>query len=496
MGRSATTCADARALAALSATTADESEGCAALDLALATGLPAGTLYRTLIRLERSGLVAAHPPRLAYRGGRPSQPHSFAGGERTGRRTYRLTDEGRTRTAAEPPTVPQENWLPALLVAVVTGYVVLARPEGSRLTDLNVYIGAVTGLRDGASLYDFISGNAPFTYPPFAGLAFLPLTWIPALPLQLGWTLATILAVLALAVLSGGTSPIQGTRLTQGTGLIPSMRRNVPLLALVLMLSAPVSSNLKYGQVSIFLAVLVLTDVVRDSRGQGVLIGLAAAIKLTPLIFIPMLWFGGRKTAAFTAAATFACCAALAAVILPGDSWRFWTTEVMHVSRLGYITSVGNQSLNGALLRYDVAALARSLSVLIVGGIVVVLALRRAARLAYDGDWLSAVVVVGAAGVAFSPVSWTHHQVWLVLGALLPVRGPGWLRRTWPALVLAVMLLPVTALGPPLWSNARLLLAISTAALLPLGATRHTARGGDHAPRSSPPWKRVTTLDE
>jgi hypothetical protein len=92
-------------------------------------------------------------------------------------------------------------------------------------------------------------------------------------------------------------------------------------------------------------------------------------------------------------------------------------------------------------------------------------------------------------------VSWTHHQVWLVLAALLPARGPGWLRRIWPELVLAVMLLPVTALGPPLWSNARLLLATSAAALLPLGATRHTARGGDHAPQPSPPWKRVTTPD-
>jgi alpha-1,2-mannosyltransferase len=122
----------------------------------------------------------------------------------------------------------------------------------------------------------------------------------------------------------------------------------------------------------------------------------------------------------------------------------------------------------------------RSLSVLIVGGIVVVLALRRAGRLAHDGDRLASVVVVGAAGVVFSPVSWTHHQVWLVLAALLPVRGPGWLRRTWPALVLAVMLLPVTALGSPLWSNARLLPAISTAALLPLGA-RVTPAEADEA---------------
>ena len=338
----------------------------------------------------------------------------------------------------------------SVLVALVTGYAVLARPTGSRLTDLGVYIGAVTGLRDGAGLYDFISGNAPFTYPPFAGMVFLPLAWVPMLALQVVWTLATIAAVLVLATMTARTTS------------------NVPLLALVLMLSAPVSSDLKYGQVSIFLAVLVVGDVLRPGRRQGVLIGLAAAVKLTPLIFIPMLWFGGRRRAAVTATATFAGCAAVAAAALPGDSWRFWTTEVMHVSRLGYLTSVGNQSLNGALLRYGLAAPVRSAAVLMIGGVVVLLALWRAARLAHGGDWRAAVVIVGAASIVFSPVSWTHHQVWLVLAALLPVRGPGWLRRGWPVLVLAVMVLPVTALGPPLWSNARLLLAVGAAALVPL----------------------------
>jgi alpha-1,2-mannosyltransferase len=366
-------------------------------------------------------------------------------------------DPGRPASPIRDPA-----WVPALLVAVVTGYVVLVRP-GPRLTDLGVYIGAVSGLRDGASLYDFITGNAPFTYPPFAGLIFLPLTGVPPTALQVGWTLATAGAVLALAVLAGRRWP-------------------APALALVLMLSAPVSSNLKYGQVSLFLAVLVVADVLHRGRWQGVLIGIAAAVKLTPLIFIPMLWFGGRRRAAVLAAATFAACAAVAAAVLPGDSWRYWTTEVRDVDRLGYITSVGNQSLNGALLRFDLPASVRSAAVLLLGGLVVLLALRRSSRLAHDGDWLSAVVLVGAASVVFSPVSWTHHQVWLVLAALLPAGGPPWLRKAWPAVVIAVMVLPVTALGGPLWSNARLLLAIVTAAMLPLATGRDEPR---YPPRSS-----------
>ncbi len=238
----------------------------------------------------------------------------------------------------------------------------------------------------------------------------------------------------------------------------------------MLVLSAPVSSDLKYGQVSIFLAAGIAVDllVLRRSRWQGLLIGLAAAIKLTPLIFIPLLWLAGRRRAAVLATATFAACGAVAGLALPGDSWRFWTAEMSHVSRLGYITSAGNQSLNGALLRFELSAPVRSAIVLVAGGAIAALALHRVARLARAGDWSSALVLTGAAGVVLSPVSWTHHQIWLVLAALLPVRGSAWARRAWPALVLVVMLLPVPALGSPLCGNARLLLAITIAVLLPL----------------------------
>jgi alpha-1,2-mannosyltransferase len=555
--------------AVLRSLTADPEHG---LDLARRTGLPSGSLYPALIRLQRSGLIEAHWS--------------------NGRRTYR-------RVGAPPAEKQRDDlrrWLPAALAALITAWAVLTRSAHVRLSDLGVYTGAVDGLLHGASLYDFITaGNAPFTYPPFAGLVFLPLADLPAFPLQLAWTLATIATVAALA-------------------LLPGRRAHAPAYALILVLSAPVSSDLKYGQVSIFLAALVAADVLalRHSRWQGVLIGLAAAIKLTPLIFIAMLWFAGRRRAAITATTTFAACGALAALALPADSWRFWTTEVSHVSRLGYITSVGNQSLNGALMRFDLAAPVRSAIVLLLGGAVAALALHRAARLGRGGDWLSALVVVGAASVVLSPVSWTHHQVWLVLAVLLPVRGPSWarrpawtrrsswahhpawmhhpawtrrsswahhpawvnhpalarhlawvcsltwarrlawmrhpdsarhsdparhpdamdspdsmrhpnpachphpprdpdlvhhpdamdspdamnrpdlVRRAWQGCVLVVMVQPVTALGPPLWSNSRLLLAITIAALLPLASACPSRSCADATSPSSVPGRRTS----
>ena len=338
-------------------------------------------------------------------------------------------------------------WAATVVAAVCTSWVALRRPPGGRLTDLGVYTGAVSDLRQGASLYDFSSHlNAPFTYPPFAGLLFLPLADVPALPLQIAWTLATLAAVVVLAWLVGRG----GWR--------------TPALALVLVLSAPVASNIKFGQVSLFLAVLVAVDllVLRRYRAFGVLIGLAAAIKLTPLIFIPLLWLAGRRRAAVVATATFAGGVLIAALILPGDSWRYWATEMTRVNRLGPIANPGNQSLNGVLLR---AGVEDGTLALVLGGIVAAVALGQAARLARRDDWLAAMVVTGAAGIVLSPVSWTHHQIWLVLGAAVLCRD----------VVLVVMLLPLPALGGFFFGNIRFLLAVAIAVAVPAALLRESA---------------------
>ncbi|HEU4348813.1 MAG TPA: glycosyltransferase 87 family protein, partial [Actinoplanes sp.] len=204
-------------------------------------------------------------------------------------------------------------WTATAVVAATTAGAALSRPAEVRLSDLSVYLGAAAGLDHGASLYDFARGNALFTYPPFAGLVFRPLTWLPQLPVQVVWSLATVATVAGLALLVH--------------------REKAGALALVLVLSAPVSSDLRYGQVSLFLAGLIAADVLvlRRTPWCGALIGVAAAVKLTPLIFIPMLWLAGRRTAALTATATFAGCAAAGAIVLPGDSWRFWTSEMLQV---------------------------------------------------------------------------------------------------------------------------------------------------------------------
>ncbi|MDT5030106.1 MAG: alpha,2-mannosyltransferase, partial [Actinoplanes sp.] len=153
--------ANAELLAALPA------GGGSGLELMHRTGLHSGVVYPSLTRLERAGLITPSPgtPRRYRRtaGNAPArmpnrQPQALGP-------QPRALGPQRQEPDRQPPTLDRTpSWLPALLAAVVTGYAVLVRPGG--LTDLGVYLGAASGLRNGTSLYDFISGTAPFTYPP------------------------------------------------------------------------------------------------------------------------------------------------------------------------------------------------------------------------------------------------------------------------------------------------------------------------------------------
>jgi len=142
-----------------------------------------------------------------------------------------------------------------------------------------------------------------------------------------------------------------------------------------------------------------------------------------------------------------------AGLVLPGDSVRYWFTELWRTDRIGNLALSGNQSLNGLLLRLGVSSRAVWLGVAVL---VLVVGLWRASR---SRDPLTGIVIVGAVGVAVSPVSWTHHQIWLVFAAFCAVRR--W-QPAWTATVLVVMTVPALV-------NLRAPLAVAIACVVPFG---------------------------
>jgi alpha-1,2-mannosyltransferase len=151
---------------------------------------------------------------------------------------------------------------------------------------------------------------------------------------------------------------------------------------------------------------------------RGALIGIATAVKLVPAIFIPYLWFSGRRKAAAVATATFAICTLATFAITPGDSWDFFTSKIFEPTSPKFFT---NQSLEGILQRAIGGPWRIFWLVAVV--IVVVYGLRAAVSASRSGDEIRAVAITGIVSVLVSPISWIHHLVWVipVLAAIIGI---------------------------------------------------------------------------
>lgn len=329
--------------------------------------------------------------------------------------------------------------------------------------DLDVYRLGSQIWRAGLSLYDVGSMPftddgiwLPFTYPPFAALSFVPLG---AMPLTVaGWVVAVSSIALVVVIIT-----ITLRVLDVGTG------RNRWWLAAAIAAPAiwlnPAWMTLGFGQVNIYLMTLIMVDifvVASPSRARGVLIGLASAIKLTPLVFAAVFLAARQWRAAATVAVTFGCAAALAAVWMPADSLRYWTDTLFHTTRIGDPAGPINQNLNAMWIRavegHSTQQLLWILSSLVVTGLMVlaVRASRPVAAFAPDAgpcrvDAMSVTLAIAIWGLLVSPTTWGHHWVWAIPGILTCAAisaRTGHRRTRWAHATLAVTGTVIFAIGP------------------------------------------------
>ncbi|MGX9890905.1 bifunctional glycosyltransferase 87/phosphatase PAP2 family protein [Streptomyces sp. NPDC002276] len=354
-------------------------------------------------------------------------------------------------------------WLVAAVLAVRQVAVVLSTPQGERLTDLETWVGTNGVLHVKGSLYD----STQFTGTPFAGLVLKPLTRAAEQALGWGWTFGTLLLVVALGLVVSRALPQPVTR---RASLLAA-----PVAISLLMLSLPVRNTLWLGQTSIIPVLLVLLAcfTVRGERASGVLIGLAAALQPTVLLFAPLLWFTDRRRAAVTSALTFAASVVIAWAAMPHDSYTYWVHHMAGVGLGGKADDLGNQSLHGALLRLDLTGPLEIGVFLALGAVVAYLGLRRAVRYARDGQLLLAVAVTGCAAIAVSPTTWQHQLLWVLLAVVGRVGKRASDRYVWPVAVVLVVTLPAKMMLPnmaavyPLRDNVVLLMALAAATVVP-----------------------------
>ncbi len=391
-------------------------------------------------------------------------------------------DEGTFAVRAEPAAVettaatglPRDGtrWLlPAgalLLVAVLALAVADLVDHLSYLTamrDLVVYrdggliIRHIAPAYDGhraSPLYDWTGrGGVQFTYPPFAAVVFAVASVLPWTVLRWAMTLASLGA--------GGLS----VWLTFGA-LGYRDRRSVRLgatfgVSALALLTEPVQQTLSLGQVNLLLMALITADLLTGAAlvpgagprwWHGIGIGIAAGVKLTPLIFIPYLLLVRKFRQAATATAVFAATVALGYAIAPRDSGDYWADRLfLNANRIVFLGTRGNQSLRGVLTRLAGSVTAGTTGWIAAAVLVLIVGLITAAVLYRAGHPVPAMLACALTGLLISPLSWDHHWVWVTLGiallAHLGARGKGPVRAAWWAA--AGGLLVVFGAWPQFW---------------------------------------------
>ena len=289
-------------------------------------------------------------------------------------------------------------------------------PNGTNFIDLHVYVDGAAAI-DRGGLYDFVY-HAPvppmplqFTYPPFAALLFYPLHFLPFPVVGLLWQLGVIATSYGCVAV---TLKLLGRF---------DRRSAMAWTALAIWLE-PMRHVFELGQVSALLALAVLWACYSNrSWVSGLLVGLAAGMKLTPAV-AGLYFLGARRWAVVAVAAVVFLMTVALSVLALGAQGRYYFTDLLgDADRVGVVAQATNQSLRGVLgyfVGHDVGY-----GPLLVGAIAVTAVLSVMAWRAIDPtDDLGRLLVVMLFGLLLSPISWTHHWVWLLPLIMWLVHGP------------------------------------------------------------------------
>ncbi len=310
--------------------------------------------------------------------------------------------------------------------------------------DLQVYVYAVKDMLAGLNIFETKTPfwNLYFIYPPIAAVLMVPLAFGPYAFWQVVWTLALV---------GAQQSVLRRCRVPRGWVL--------GLLGVAVVLAVePVRTTLGYGQVNTLLMALVVADLLPDRPGerrripQGTLIGLAAAIKLTPMLFVVFAFLAGRRRLAVTGFVSFLVFTGVGALLLFEETLEFFLGLSGGDTRTASPLYTGNQSLLGVFFRLADTSRTTTLLGLAVAGIVALLGTLVAAHWWRRGEQVFAVALVGLCTCLASPLSWTHHYVWILPMAVAVLRPgtPRWARvvaGAWVVWVCACLPLAVLPYG-------------------------------------------------
>lgn len=310
---------------------------------------------------------------------------------------------GRLRAALATPRIVAWVAVPLLVAALVWSWIRL----GNYALDLDIYRLGVQTWLSGGNMYGTLAPPMngpvlPFIYPVFAAITMIPLAVVPY------WV--ALMAVFGLSVVALTVVIFLTARVAWPAGGRPGAVSATMLALPAALLIEPVAQTLAFGQVNLLLMVMVVVDCLapRTRWPRGLMIGLAAAIKLTPGGFVLFLLLRRDYRAVAVAVATGIVATGIGFVVAPAESAHYWFGGP--AASVSGSTFFSNETIQAILARQEVP---EPLFTLIwLAGVAVILALafpviRRADR---------AIALAATAGFVLvaSPTSWSHHWVFVV----------------------------------------------------------------------------------
>lgn len=369
-----------------------------------------------------------------------------------------------------------QRWLPWL--CGVAAFAIAAKNLIGSYGDLGIYLDVARELRTGGiDIFRDRDPAGPWVYPHFAALPFAALQLLFA-DMVVRWIWCALLG-LGTALLLRATA-----RAVAAVGGLAHWQ----WLVFAVLFQRCLAQNLTHGQLSLWVGTCLALGIVQLQRENdlraGLWLGLAAALKLTPLLFLPALPLMRRPRAALAMLATIA----VAVLLVPwpfvgtaehlrhlGDFWRTTTESLLAPERAAIVRAYAGPSIAGTLDHLlqarpvdkeqhfvnvlDVAPatlqIVKAAWSLLIGGMLLLWFWRaRRHRAAARLLMQASAVMLGA--VFFAPLVRVYH----LAGALLPFalfcRGPRrrgdllwWIAAT--AVLCAMTLRQKKLLGETLW---------------------------------------------
>lgn len=338
--------------------------------------------------------------------------------------------------------------------------------------DMIIYREGVKAFMQGGEVYSepMMAGDIalPFIYPPFGALAMVPLAgdWFSnntAGDIMIVFSnllIGLLIILLAFYLNKQRKTPFAGSDVFGVAFLIWG----------IVLIFEPVRLNNGFAQINIVIMALVVLDLIPRKPlkwlPQGWLIGLAAAIKITPLAML--LYFLLRKEIKpiITAGVSAIVATLIAAAVRWDVAWEYFTVNLLSMgsggdfgvetayqsnsSIKGFLERLftSQEAMNNASMLTNIIWLILAVATVVLGGWLMVALMRRGLK-------IEAWIINSFIMLLISPVSWSHHWVWLAIAIpVLLYRALTWRHLNWVSGILvsilgawAFMVLTV----PPKW---------------------------------------------